>query len=712
MRPVVRVSLATASFLLSQIHGASAQSEDEAELALAFGDRTTVSIATGAKQSLRRAPAVASVITAEEIAAMGATDLDQVLETVPGVHVNNGASMHSSQYVIRGVYSLATPQVLMLQNGIPVTTLLVGGKGNLWGGLPLENVARIEIIRGPGSALYGADAYSGVINIITKTAEDIHGTDVGARIGSFSSRDAWLQHGGSLGPISVAAYLRTGTTDGFKQTVAYDAQTRNDAIFHTHASLAPGQTNTGVDSVDGSLDLSYGNWRWRTGYKLRDNMGTYIGLGSALDPLGRGMSERITSDLGWTDDRFAENWGVAVNAAFMQYKQRYTAVPQILPPGATLPTGVFPNGMFGAPETSERQVRLSAAATYTGFAGHSLRLGLGHDDLNMYGAQEWNNFLYQTTGPSTGVPIPNGPVVNSSVPFMFPHRRLVNYVYAQDEWQLARDWMLTMGLRHDNYSVSGGTTNPRLALVWDARLDFTAKLLYGQAYRAPAFTEQYAANNPISAGNSSLRPETNRTWEAAFSWQVRNDWQLGMNVFRYAMKDIIRAVANPPPATGTTFANTGQQHGSGMELETTWDAGRRLRFTGNYSYQRSIDDTTHQDAGYAPHHQIYARADWRFSDTWLASSQVNWVADRKRAVGDTRPAVPDYTTVDLTLRTQRGNHEWDFAASIRNLFNADVREPSLYAVPVAGRPDIPTSSIPNDLPQAGRSLYLQAVYSL
>jgi iron complex outermembrane receptor protein len=78
----------------------------------------------------------------------------------------------------------------MLVNGLPVTTSFAGNRGNVWGGLPIENVARIEVIRGPGSALYGADAFAGVINIITKTAADINGSQFGVRAGSFGSGDA------------------------------------------------------------------------------------------------------------------------------------------------------------------------------------------------------------------------------------------------------------------------------------------------------------------------------------------------------------------------------------------------------------------------------------------------------------------------------------------------------------------------------------------
>lgn len=678
---------------------AHAEVNDEEDLASIYGDKFTVSIATGSQQHIRRAPAVATVITAEDIAAIGAVDLDEVLETVPGLHVNRSANFNSPLYTMRGVMSQFTPQVLMLQNGIPVTTLFIGNKGNLWGGLPLENVARIEIIRGPGSALYGSDAFSGVVNIITKTAADTPGTSVGVRAGSFNTKDAWLLHGGNAGPVEVAAYLRVGSTDGFKRLISADAASRNDRAFGTRASLAPGFSNNQQEALDGSLDLSYQKWRWRSSYKLRDDMGTGIGVGSALDPVGRGKSERIMSDLSWTDPQVASSWATNVTLSYMGYRQRFPVPAVLFPPGVTFPTGTFASGMIGAPETSERQYRLSTSATYHGFKYHSLRFGLGYEDLDLYATREIKNFIFSPAG----VPVPDGAVrdYTSIAPFLTPHRRTVKYLYAQDEWRIAEDWALTAGIRHDRYSDFGSTTNPRLALVWDASLELTAKLLYGRAFRAPSFNEEYSINNPVARGNSSLQPETNKTIEAAFSWQARKDTQVNLNFFRYDMDDIIRTVPNAVPGTGATYNNTGGQHGSGMELEAMWDFSRNVRLTGNYSYQKSIDELTGQDAGYAPHHRVYLRADWRYSSGWRFSSQLNRVMDRKRAVGDTRPPVPDYTTVDLTARSQLDGGQWTIAASVRNLFNAMVLEPSLAP-----------GTIPNDLPMAPRAFWVQFAYRM
>jgi outer membrane receptor for ferrienterochelin and colicin len=679
---------------------AATLSEDEMELAMAYGDKSSFSLATGSKQTVRRAPAVATVITAEDIAAIGATDLDEVLETVPGMHVSRTGIVNQPIYVMRGIYSNPTnPQILMLQNGVPMTSLYSGDKGNVWGGLPLENIARIEIIRGPGSALYGADAYAGVINIISKTAADVGGTQFGARVGAFDSKDAWVQHGGKLGSLEVAAFLRWGKTDGQKETIERDAQaTRdNNPPFFTHASYAPGPQNTAVDSLDATIDLALDKWRLRMGYKGRDNVGTGAGVANSLDPNSHASSQRTNADLSWTDPQIAQDVGVGVTASYLFYDERTDETNLLLnPPGTRIGPSYFPDGMIGGPNRWERSLRLSAFATYSGFKGHNLRVGAGHDDLDLYKTRTYKNFL---VAPS-GLPVPTGPVQEYSdiQPAISPQQRQNNYLYAQDEWNVMQDWTLTAGVRHDNYSDFGGTTNPRLALVWDTSLDLTTKLLWSKAFRAPAFIEAYGIN-PVQSGNPDLKPERLSSREIAFNWQARKDTQVNLNLFRYDMDDIIRPVTNATPGTGATWQNTGSQRGTGGELEAVWDHSHALRVTGNYAYQRAVDQTSNQDAGYGPQSHIYLRADWRFASGWQASAQGNRVLNRERAAGDSREPVPDYNSVDLTLRTNLGKH-WELAGSVRNLFDARIIEPTL------------PNTVPTDLPQAGRSWYLQAMYKL
>jgi outer membrane receptor protein involved in Fe transport len=292
------------------------------------------------------------------------------------------------------------------------------------------------------------------------------------------------------------------------------------------------------------------------------------------------------------------------------------------------------------------------------------------------------------------VPLPGMVDYGPIDPFLRPHRRRIDYLYVQDEWRVAQDLSVTGGVRYDRYSDFGGATNPRVAVVWDATFDVTAKLLYGRAFRAPSFNEAYSAANPVTTGNPDLKPETNGTLEAALSWQALSDLQLNATVYRYSMGNIIRLVPRPVIGTGQVYQNTGNQTGRGLELEATWLPRGGMRVTGNYAWQRSIDKSTGRDAGYAPRHHLSARAEWQMTPTTMLGPQLNWVAGRQRPAGDARPPVADYVTVDLALSSSPGTHGWHAALALRNLFNADVREPSFA----------PGLQIPGDLPMAPRAL--------
>lgn len=667
---------------LAWLGTAAAQSSEEEDLALSYGDKSTVSIATGSKQSITRAPAVSTVITSHDIEAMGATDLDQALESVPGLHVSVSNSGLNPIYTFRGISTKNNPQVLMLVNGIPITNVFWGDRSQIWGGMPLENVARIEVIRGPGSALYGADAFSGVINIITKTADDIKGTEVGVRAGSFNSRDAWIQHGGKLGVLDSAFYLRAGNTDGSKGIIQQDSQSAFDALYGTNASLAPGPMNTERKAVDARADLSKDAWRFRAAYQKRD-VGVGAGVAGSLDPNSRGHSSRMYFDLSYEQANWAQNWDVSGVAGFYNNKEKGDPAYTLFPAGAF--GGAFPNGMIGNPGHSEQHTHASVSAFYSGFEQHRVHIGTGYRVEDLYAIQETKNYS------ATGAPLPGlvDATGNPALVYMMPHKRHLSYVFVQDEWSLVKDWMLTAGVRRDQYSDFGGTTNPRLALVWDATYNVVVKVMHGTAFRAPSFAELYSINNPVTVGSPSLRPETITTDELAFSWQATASLQNNLNFFRYRMRNIILPVA-------AVYSNAGDQTGRGLELESTLDATSSVRLTGNYSLQHSVDSATGRDAGMAPHRRAFGRADWRFAPLWQFGTTVNYVADRMREPGDTRAKIPDYTTVDLILRREKFASGWDARAMVTNLFNRDAREPTFMSV-----------GMPSDLPLPGRAFYVQ-----
>ncbi len=136
-------------------------------------------------------------------------------------------------------------------------------------------------------------------------------------------------------------------------------------------------------------------------------------------------------------------------------------------------------------------------------------------------------------------------------------------------------------------------------------------------------------------------------------------------------------------------------------MEDTYDASSNLRLTGNYSLQHSIDSASGQDAGLASHRHVFARSDWRFAPRWQFGTTVNYVAERMREAGDTRPPIPDYTTVDMNLRCDKFVGGWSAAAMVTNLFNANTLEPTFLS-----------SGIPSDLPLPGRAFYVQLQYKL
>ncbi len=682
---------------------AHGQSVEEDELALAYGDLAQVSIATGTQQPLARAPAVASVITARDITAMGATDLDQVLESVAGLHVSVWGAPLNPTYMFRGIASNYNTQVLMLVNGMRITSAFIGNRGQAWGGLPLENISRIEIIRGPGSALYGADAFSGVINIITKTAAEVNGLEYGARAGTFHERDGWLQYGATHGDLQVAAYLRAGRTDSNDRVVEKDLQSLLDGLFGTHASLAPGRINARRKAFDARIDLAYENWRLRAAYQQRE-VGIGVGLADALDPYGTVPERRSYIDLTYARENIAPHWDLtAVLGTYNLRNDVGDPAYTLFPAGAF--GGAFPTGAIGNPGHAERTNHASVSLVYTNLDKHRIRMGSGYREEDLYGAYEYKNFNFVVV-PGVGpvlLPLPGVVDARTDAQLLYiaPHKRHLYYGFIQDEWSLAKDWTLTAGVRYDRYSDFGGTTNPRLALVWDASYNLIVKAMHGRAFREPNFTEEYSRNNPVNVGNPNLRPEIINTDELAFAWQPTTNLSTNLSLFHYRMSNIIIAASNADPSTGKTFQNTGDQTGRGLELEANWDPTRALRVTGNFSLQHSTDGATGQDAGLAPHQRWFGRLDWRLAPYWQLGASFNHVAGRARQPGDTRPAVADYSTTDLSVRREKIAGNWELRATVLNLFNRDVREPS-----------ISPGNIPFDIPMPGRAFTVQLSHKL
>ena len=696
---------ATLCLLVTQL--AYGQSSEE-ELSLAFPEEM-ISIATGGEQALARAPAVATVITAKDIEAMGAQNLDQALEAVPGLHASLSNIRFSPVYSIRGIYSYSNPQVLVLMNGIPITQMWIGDRGV--GSYPVSDVSRIEVIRGPGSAVYGADAFAGVINIVTKSAEEKAGTQFSALGGSFDTYQTSLLYGSKDNEywgFDIAFSIEYFETKGDQdRVIEQDAQTSLDPLAEfvtgSKASLAPGPVDTRGKWLDTRLDLKHDKLQFRIWNWQRKDMGVGPGLAQALDHTGRGDANNYLVDATYHNPRLAQNFDFKTVVSYMDINS--TSQQRLFPAGTVLPIGsdgnvdpsssnyvLFTDGLIGNPSIYEEHTRLDLQLFYTGFDKHRARLGVGGLNAKVT-AEETKNF-----GP--GVTIGEvTDVSNTQYAFYTSGERDVYYLSLQDEWSFAPDWDLTAGIRYDDYSDFGNTVNPRAALVWHPAYNMTTKLLYGRAFRPPSFLELYAKNNPTATGNPNLEPEKIETIELAVNYQPTFDLQTSINTFYYEVEDLIYF-------DGGFAKNGGSQDGYGLEWEATWKITSTWKLLGNYAYQHSTDTSTKSDVANTPGHQIYAENRWEFIPSWHFNTKINWIAERKRAQEDPRKQIEDYTLVDLILIGERIWGGLDLKISIFNLFDEKAYEPSPYDPNAVDSTQTPNGAwIPGDYPLSGRSFY-------
>lgn len=642
---------------------------------------TKVTISTHAEQALSKAPSVVSVITEEDIKATGSTNITEILQSVPGIYINNNLFGFRPRVTFRGA---ATTQTLLMVNGAPMRDL-VWSSGIFWKGLTTSMIKRIEIIRGPGSALFGSDASAGVINIITKTAGKIDPSEAGLRAGSFDTQAAWLQHGESRGGFDIGFTAEKSHTGGHNPFIPVDGQTVKDQVFGTRVSYAPGHAYYGYDNEDIRFSVGKGNWRLLADYVRHSNLGIGLTGGGVLDPLTRGSDSRFDTALLYNNKEFSGDWGL--NAELRYYHLDYSSGDGFLenPPGFTDATGTYTNGVVNQMRSAQRGFGVEVSGLYSGLKTQSIRLGGGYKSDNLYFVEQ---FINKGTGPDGSPILTTDQMVDvSDSPYAFaPEKnRQIRYLFLQDVWTISNNLELTAGARYDHYSDFGGALNPRLAMVWQSTDRLTTKLMYGEAFRAPSYLELYALT-AATTPNPDLVPEKSRTWDLSFSYAASKDLTLGLDFYQFEQFDLIAT----DPSKQYQYRNVGSNTTRGVEMGAQWQASKKLRLSGNLA---SRDETLLFNS--VPKQSAYLRADWAFMPNWNFNLQANWVGKRKLLPDDPHAPLDAYALVDTTLRYAH-RKEWEFAASVRNLFDKDAREYS--------------SRIVNNLPLPGRSFYAEMRY--
>ncbi|MCD6335584.1 MAG: TonB-dependent receptor [Candidatus Latescibacteria bacterium] len=273
-----------------------AQKSDKEELPLYWMDEIVVT-ATRTEKAIKDLSATVSVITREEIEASNAHSCMDILNTLPGLFVQRTGAFGRADVEIRGIGEQGR-KVMVLVDGRPVKMGLFGC--TVTHSLPLNNVERIEVVRGPASVLYGSDALGGVINIITRKLAESRQVDYTFSYGSYDTYQHRLRAGGSSGPLSFYATADKRQSDGHLPNAAYDGRDftaqagykisdQIEAVLsskyfeaHKEEPLRATDPDTLISDVwndyeRGAVDLTFtGKWaRWNGSLKLYRNFGEH-----------------------------------------------------------------------------------------------------------------------------------------------------------------------------------------------------------------------------------------------------------------------------------------------------------------------------------------------------------------------------------------------------------------------------------------------------
>jgi iron complex outermembrane receptor protein len=651
---------------------------DSRELLLFFEEQDLVT-ATKRPTRLRKAPAIATIISADEIRDMGARNLEDVLKMVPGFGISTN-EFGTRMVEVRGIRSGASEKILVMLDGHSLNRNANGSAllYNVANKLPMENVKQVEVVRGPGSALYGNSAFVATVNIITRNAEEIDGLEVKAGGGSFDTFKGNLVGGKAFGDkFTISASLDQFRTEGAELPI------EADALSGTPFTTAPGTADLGSRQTDAFLKASYGDFTFRGHYQTQKEH-HFIGLVSALTDDSYGLIDNSWGEL--TYDRHLFD-GLAANLKlhYDYYAQKGPA--KLYPNGFA---GVFPDGMIGRPELKNRTLGVDLQFNWDLFKGNHLIAGVSFEELKQYDVRQLANF-----DPLTGAPLG---YVQEVANWNKDAGRRILATYLQDEWQLPAQLNLTAGLRYDHYSDFGETFNPRVGLVWSFLESADLKLLYGKAFRAPNFQELYNINNAVLVGNPSLNPERIETYEAGLAWRLNRFFATNLNYFYSTIEDQIVWDTSTTPAVN---ANMGKSETQGIELGVSGAYGVDIYWKLAYAYQEPRDANANRRLPFVPSHRASGSINYALTRNLTLHTDLLWTGSRSRPAGDSRPDLPSYATVDLALTLKNFFDTLEVQATIRNIFDQRFKDPDISGA---------QNKLPGDLPREGISAFVTAAY--
>jgi len=400
------------------------------------------------------------------------------LPLIPGLAVSIGAS-GSLQGTVRGIgNAIAAGKIKVMLNNVPVNNTFSGEADAAWA-MPVEQVERIEVIRGPGSALYGKGAYCGVINIITRNS----GNRIFGRYGRFNAYDG----GGVFSytipekefriSLNIAGWEREPSDAGADADVLY-------AMGMSDISKAPGPINDGRKQLDGVFNLEYKNFSLLAQGISHDH-GDYFGEVGVLPPFNDRMPYQ--EDFYMTEARLKPEIMTFLQPKLHLGWSRYIWQIDRLymyPPGFA----VYEDGMIIAPYYKEQSFYGGMDFQFKEWKRHTLVFGWEYENAKITDAYADVNY-----DMLTGEPLSSMQRFDGDANWIADDKsRNIFSVFVQDQFDLTSQLAFTAGLRYDNYDDAGESITPRIACVFRASERHIFKAQYAEAFRPPAFIEMYS----------------------------------------------------------------------------------------------------------------------------------------------------------------------------------------------------------------------------
>ncbi|NDY41931.1 TonB-dependent receptor [Dissulfurirhabdus thermomarina] len=672
------------------------------DLLMFYRPEDLIITATRTLKRVEDAPAMATVVTADEIQRMGARTLADVVERVPGFGVSI-TNIGNRVFEVRGIKSYHGEKILLMVDGHRVNDGWHGGAAWTFNRMPVDNVERIEFIRGPGSALYGENAFAGVINVITKhfvplgdVAPAKHLMEpqrfVTAYGGTEDTGGGSCYAGDADRNWAVTAYAHHFHTNGQDQTVPADILSLNPAV--AGYSLAPGHTDDRLDQQDADLWLQYKELTWRTRY-LQKHQGPYIGITDVLEPDSRRLSKSLFTELSWENiPLLGPHYIVKAYLDHQEMDNLWVGGP---PGYLGLPQ--FGNGVRAEVKGKFETFGLEGQVDFHPFQGHTLSVGATYRRQHQFDIEQYANYDPRN---SIITPLPGGFQDVSSFSNWASRSDHWDYdwaIFLQEEWQIMKALDLVAGVRHDHYKNFGSTTNPRVGMVWKLMENWQVKALYGEAFRAPSFIEQFNTNNPVFIGNPNLDPEKVRTTELGVIGPL---WgaHVEATLFYSRYKDLIIQGPKPSLTTAAQYVNKGAAEVQGFELSAAKRVMLGVTVSGNYAYQYTRDEERGGRIPYVPAHRGNIMLDWKVLDNVFVNGRLYFCGKRYREKGDPRDELPGFATVDLSLLFRNvGIKRLDFWVKASNLLDQDYKDPA------------PVATISRDYPRNGRAILATVEYT-